>query len=194
MALVCASLGANVEINCTNEPVPGLNNFAYLYNKDDIASYTASGTAGSISAIVKKTTVGLRSYKYTGGNETLNTLYSLVTGGVLNGFQHQFTLIYPNDDEVALDELKKLANAKVVGVTNKNGADGFGTFRVQGRAQGLVMTGLEGDDSNQDRDGLPFVTLTTPEGFKEPRPPIHLLNTDYPTTLGDLETALTPNV
>lgn len=190
MALTCTKISAGATIDCANPPVPGLKDFAYLINSDDITSFSEDAS-GFISAI-NLASGGVQAYKFEVGSNSLNSLFNQVPAGVINAFAHQLTLIYPEDDTAAIEELTKLANGNVVAIVNKRGSDGNGTFRVLGKAQGLVSISIEGDDSNSERSGLPFVTLGTDPNFYEPKPPVHFLATDYDGSLAALEALLTP--
>ena len=189
MALTCNTINAGAAINCAVPPVAGTNNIVYLMNKDDVASITVN-SEGTVTAISMKSTK--QAYKYETGNTSVNALYALKKSGVLNGFTHTLTIVYPANAETAISNLSKLANSNVIGIVNQRGDDGFGTFRMLGKSQGLIAENIEGDFSNGDRDGLPFVTLATDERFNEKSPPVHVLNTDYSTTQTDLEALLTP--
>ena len=189
MALVCNTINAGAAIDCDAPPVAGTNNFVYLMNKDDVSTITTDAD-GTVTAIAMKSTK--QAYKYETGNTAVNGLYALRQSGVLNGFGHTMTIIYPENDATAISNLSKLANANVMAIVNQRGDDGFGTFRLLGKTHGLIAENIEGDFSNGDRDGLPFVTLSTDERFNEKSPPVHVLNTDYATTLSDLEALLTP--
>lgn len=190
MALTCTSISADLAIDCNSLPVAGLKDFAYLINSSDISGFSVAGD-GSISGITLNSG-GAQAFKYEVASNTLNSLYSQIQAGVINGFSHTLQMIYPQDDQAAIEELTKLSNGNVVAIVNKRGADGNGTFRVLGHTQGLVSTAIEGDDSNSDNSGLPSVTLATDDSFYEPKPPVHFLSTDYATSLAALEALLTP--
>ena len=189
MGLVCNTINAGAAINCLVPPIAGVNNVCYMMNKDDVASMTTE-TDGSISAISMKT--GKQAFKFETGNTSINGLYTLKKSGVLNGFTHTGTIIYPADDQAAVENLAKFANSNVIMIINRRGEDGFGTFLMLGKSQGLVADNIEGDYSSGERDGLPFVTMSTDEQFNEKKPPVHVLDTDYATTLTALEALLTP--
>lgn len=186
MALTCTTIASSQVINCNNLPVAGNDVFLYLFNLSDKGVVTQTG--GVISAI---TLAGAAvAYKWEGANDFVLSTYSIVTSRILNGFAHRLEIVAPNDSQIALNELKNLANGRVVGITSKFGSV-ENTFRVHGLVHGLQAIEVTGDDSNADSEGLPTVALATPEGKKEPLPPQHLLDTDYATTLAALEALLT---
>ena len=192
MPLTCASLSAELAIDCDNAPVPGLDNYGYAFNKSEIA--TLAETADVITAITLNAVTGNQAYKFDGANAFINGTYSLITGGILKGFQHNVSVILPKDDQVGLTQLSNLVNAKTTWVLPKFASTDTATFRLYGKVQGLEGSEVSGDESNADTDGLPQITLSTPEGKKESKAPQHFLDTDYTTSLAALETLRTPVV
>ena len=174
----CTQAAKSVALLCADLPVAGLNNFFYLGNRNDFTITEASGVVTGIAAVG-----GASLYKYEGGDDFANSIQSLVAGGLKPGFTHQLPFIFPSDAQADLQELDNLVGASLIVITNKNGSDGQGTFRLHGKSVGMKPTSVEGDDSNADRDGLPFLTLATPDGKKEPKMPQHvLIGADYDAT------------
>jgi hypothetical protein len=164
-----------------------------VLNRDDISGFTTESD-GSVSAIALKSG-GKQAYKFEVGKNALNSLYNQIEAGIINGFAHGLTLIYPQDDQTGINQLGNFANGSFIVVVNKRGSDGNGTFRLLGKTQGLVSTSIEGDDSNSERSGLPFCTLGTDPDFYESLPPVHFFDSvggTYASTLALLEGYLTP--
>ena len=182
MALNCSLLGSALTLDCSNPPLAGLESFVYLFNLVDKATVTqASDVISAITLAATKT-----GYKWEGGTDFILGTYSLVSGRVINGFQHQLQLTVPEDDQAALSEIKNLANGRVFAAVAKRGF-AENTIRIYGINQGLEVSEVSGDESNTDNAGLPLITLTTPDGYKEPLPPQHMLSTDYATTIAALD-------
>ena len=195
MALTCGLLGADATTDCLNLPVAGLDDFIYLYNKSEIASITEA--SGVISAIAKVATTGVRSYKWQGPTGFLTGTYAQANVGQIPKYTHSLSFLAPNDSQLTLEEVEKLAKGRVVAVVAKFSSTVTATFRVYGKTVGLTATEIAGDEGSEENDGLPLITLaspTTPKAFYESKLPQHLLDTDYTTTLAALEADLTPNV
>ena len=60
------------------------------------------------------------------------------------------------------------------------GTDNENAFKVFGLVHGLEISELT--DNSRENDGTSVITLSTPAGFKEPKVPHQLLETDYDTT------------
>lgn len=184
MPLTCALIASSQVIDCDDKPVAGLDNFLYLFNLSDKA--TTPETLGTITAI---TTLAVNQmFKWEGGNNFVNGTYATVVGNVLNSFTHTLTITAPNDAQLGLNEIQNMANARVIGCVAKFG-DLTPTVRMYGRVHGMVGD-VVGDESSEDNDGLPLVTLSTPPGKREPKLPQHVLSTDYPGTITMLDALL----
>ena len=189
MALNCSLLGSALALDCSNPPLGGLESFVYLFNLEDKVSAPIVGSGDNTVSTITLAATKL-AYKWQGGTDFILGTYDLRTGRVLNGFGHTVQLTVPEDDQDALTEIKNLANGRVVAVVVKRGF-AENTFRIYGLQHGLEVSEVAGDESNTDNAGLPLITLATPDGYKEPLPPQHMLDTDYATTLAILEGLLT---
>jgi len=185
MALNCSLIGSAQVLDCAAPPLAGLEPFVYLFNLSDKATAPIVGggddTVSTITLAATKT-----GYKWEGGTDFILGTYSLVTGRVLNGFAHQVQLTLPNDDQSALTEVKNMANGRIFAAVVKRGYT-ENTIRLYGLQHGLEISEVSGDESSTDNEGLPLITLSTPDGYKEPLPPQHMLSTDFATTLAILD-------
>jgi len=185
MALNCSLLGSALTLSCTAPPLAGLESFIYLFNLADKATAPIAG--GGDDTVTTITLAALATgYKWEGGTDFIQGTYSLATGRVLNGFTHSVQLVVPTDTQAALTEVKNMANGRVFAAVVKRGYTEK-TIRLYGLQHGLEISEVAGDESNTENEGLPSITLSTPEGYKEPLPPQHMLTTDYATTLAILD-------
>lgn len=185
MALNCSLLGSAQTLSCDTPPLAGLESYIYLFNLADKATVTTVGGGDdTISAITLAATK--TGFKWEGGTDFITGTYELRASRVVNGFGHSIQITLPNDSQAALTEIKNMANGRIFAAVAKRGS-AENTVRIYGINHGMEISEVSGDESNTDNEGLPLITIATPEGYKEPLPPQHMLSTDFATTIAALD-------
>lgn len=182
MALNCSLLGTAQTLSCTTPPLAGLESYIYLFNLAEKATVTSA--ADVISAITLAATK--TGFKWEGGTDFIQGTYELRSSRVVNGFGHSIQITLPNDSQAALSEVKNMANGRIFAAVAKRGS-AENTVRIYGINHGMEITEVSGDESNTENEGLPLITIATPDGYKEPLPPQHMLSTDFATTIAALD-------
>ena len=182
---ICAKISQDVAFDCDNPPVSGIEQKIILVNRDDIENvvYDATSPGELITDITLKT--GTTGYEIQGIKQVMGYSNTLVTEeNSLNGVTHSIDGIRFYDPSV---ESQKTINdfingANVVAIVEKKwkGVDSANSFKVFGLVHGLEITDLT--DNSRENDGTSVITLSTPSGYKEPKVPHQLLETDYATT------------
>ena len=181
MALSCSLMTAAITLDCSNKPVGGLRERVWLINHSEITGTTAaSGTYSAIAFASTKT-----AFKWEAVVGFIKGTYSVITGVISGGWQHQLTLVLPDDTQAGITQMQLMADGRTVGIVEKFQA-GDNTFRLYGVTHGMEVPEVAGDEANTENSGLPLITLRTPEGSREPDAPAHFLDTDYDTTVTTL--------
>lgn len=177
MANICEKLiNACIGADCSNPVFAGMESKAWIFNRQEIASFTYDQTNPNlITAITMKThevddgqggtdDVAYTGYTisqlgktpYTGTNTTL------VEGNISNKFTETFNFVVPDNSPLSCALLDNIANGKFVIVAQNQytGSDNKGAFQVFGAKKGLVATAMERDAYSEDTDGGWAVTLT----------------------------------
>lgn len=182
---LCAEIAADILFNCDYPPVAGIEQKIILINRDDIDSITYDVTyPGELATLITLKT-GKTGYLVQGikqvmkySNEFLSETESV------NAVRHSILGVRVYDPSVNVQKaINNFINgANVVAVVEKKwkGIDNENAFRIFGLTHGLELS--EMTDASDENDGTFVFSLTTPEGYKEPKVPHQLLITDYATT------------
>lgn len=185
----------DIEVNCTDPLVQGVEAEGVIINRQDIdfSAVTYDTTkANIIKTIALKT--GKKGYRVVqGGNSPFTgTKTELTTGTYRNTFTNTVSLVVlDNDPDVCKDIIDGLANGSFVvilenkykGLNKEN--PGEGAFQVYGWAQGLMASEITNEKYSEDTDGGWLVNL---QEAKAPRAGMFMFTTDYETTKTAVDT------
>lgn len=169
MALCERLIDQCISVDCDNAIYTGVDSTAYIFNKSEIASFTAvTDEPNLISGIEMKETSTTGTY-YTGYKIIQNgktpftgTNTAFVEGNTGNKFTNTFSFIVPDNSPKAAKLIDNLANGKFVVVIKNDyaGSDGKGSYQVYGMKKGLVATATDNDKYSEDTDGGWQITMT----------------------------------
>lgn len=185
-----AIITSDIEIDCKNLNVRGLEKMAIIMNRDDIdfdkIEYNAT-RPNVVESLVMK--AGKRGYRATVPTQQpfSGTGSTLGDGAVLKSINNTLgMLILANDPDVCANVIDGLLNGTFVAIVenkfknmNKETTPGDSTFQIYGLQQGLVSTTLELDKYSADTNAGWNVVLTE-EGATMSG--IFLFDTDIATT------------
>lgn len=181
-------IAAAVTRDCANLPVAGVDNASgiVLINKEDLLKSGITKNATIPNALLDDIALnsGTQGYKLDGFKRMISYTNPLVIAeDSINGVRH--TIKFPWFDLSAQGraELNKVIAGQrfyIVLERNWKGTDEDDAFLFFGIEHGLELVELV--DESEATDGVPMVTLGTPDGYKEPYLPHVLLDTDYATT------------
>lgn len=179
---------SDIQPDCANPIVKGIERNAVLINRDDIESYTYSKTQDNVIEGVKLKT-GKKGYSIGvyGKNPYEGSKSSMVVGNKFNSFTKVFSfVILETNPETTKQVIEGLANGQFVVVfenkyknMNKMTNPGDSAFELYGVEQGLTATAIENDKYSDDTNGGWSCELTE-EGT--PRPTLWLYKTTYEAT------------
>lgn len=185
----------DIEVNCTDPLVQGVEAEGVIINRQDIdfsAVTYDTAKANIIKTIALKT--GKKGYRVVqGGNSPFTgTKTELATGTYRNTFTNTVSLVVlDNDPDVCKDIIDGLANGSFVVILenkykglNKTNA-GEAAFQVYGWAQGLMATEITNEKYSEDTDGGWLVNL---QETKAPRSGMFMFTTDYEATKTAVDT------
>jgi hypothetical protein len=187
MSLCPFTLGANY--NCEAPLQPGLLNYILLINKSDISNVAiSSGVATSIT--LKPGKVG---YKFEGLRGSFDARYEQSNrGNFAVGFNHiiEMTIFDISSDQKM--NIQKMALNEMVAITflinSPGNANTF--FEIYGLGVGLESSQITRISRDTEYMGAFRVTLQTSETLIESAMPLTYFNTDYDTSLSDLNDLL----
>lgn len=192
MSEICSTLATDILRDCTNKPVPGVEQKLVLIPANTRSSYTRSG--GLITAL----TLSAAGFTIDGIKDIMNFQNSFVNpDDGESGFKHGIQGIRIQDPSV---EVRNAINAMATG-GNKyfavlerrwQGANQDDAFLFFGTEFGLEVPDGGIIDNSNENDGCMVLTLTTGSIFKEPRVPDVLLLTNYDTTKTAFDAAFAP--
>lgn len=186
---LCPKLIAdNISVNCDKPIFNGLENVAYIINKEDIDSIVHDAANDHI---VKGITLkaSAKAYKiYNPFKSPMNgTQSTLNAGDVSNKFDNAVGFIVPDDGPaIAKNIIDPLANGEfVVIVANKwENTNSDNKFQIYGLHRGLRATALENGKYSEETDGGHAVTLTETAA---PSYGYYFFDTDVATSRSALE-------
>lgn len=192
MAECIKRIESDILFDCENVSIPGLEPNAQYINREDIdlAGTTFDATNKNlITNLALKT--GKKGYKIQAFKKLLNGFTKpIIEDEALNGHQHSINIrVFKNDPESydLIDRFVNGANGVVVVETKQKGENGKQAFEVLGWHVGLEVSADSAGKVYNENDGAYLLTLTTPNGFKEPRSIYKWLEVDYAKTKAKFE-------
>lgn len=183
---ICANkIAVDITSNCADPLFQGHAQKAWLINKADLASFTASDNI--ISAITLATGAKAVAVEVNTKNPFSGTLTSMEEGDIRNTFTHTVTFHIPNDGAgFRKDIVDNLANGKFVIVVENEwqGTSGDHAFSVYGIDKGLQATGDNTEDADNGGWTFTLVESGVPTSGK------FFWDTDYATSLAALDALL----
>ena len=184
--MACTGLiDADILYDCDNGSVGGLEVDVVLINRADLdlaaLTYDPANKLKLTNLALKATKTGylLKSVK-----QVHSTNYELVpkdTG--VDKVSHVFNglILTPSaDNKLQLQNMKDGADLVAVVEKKWKGVDDADAFEVLGIESGLILTAVS--YTSTENDGAITFTLSSQEGYEEPKLPLNLLETDYATT------------
>lgn len=176
---------ADIDVDCDNLPVAGIEIDVVLINIDDIKRDTTTVNATNRTVLDNlDLKTGKTGYKFTGVKQSNGKSYELVKkDNMPDKWKHLFSgvIFAPSaDNKLQLANLA-LGNKYVVVVEQKwKGADNADAFEVSGFYSGLEL--LSAKNSSKENDNTISFELGSADGFEEPIMPMTLLDTSYTAT------------
>ena len=158
-----------ISASCDNPIYDGMEQYAYIFNKSEIASFTYDATNSNIiTAINMKTDDNDTAYT---GYQILNlgktpytgTQTEMAEGNTANTFTETFQFLVPDNSPTASMLLDSLANGKYVIVAENSyeGSDSKGKFQVYGAKKGLVASSMTRSAYDDENDSAWVCTFTS---------------------------------
>lgn len=186
---VCGSISSSLLIDCDNPIVGGVSDILYLFNFDDIASYT-KGMNNVVNLITMVS--GKSGYIIEGQRSSIDVKASLVDGRFFTAYNHELTFrVFSNSADIK-KQLRAISGGLFVAIIENRyrGVNGASSFEILGLDAGLGATVLETNKSDSDTQGAYLVTLTSREIAKEPHLPYFYFNTSYSQSIVDINALL----
>lgn len=190
----------NIEPDCDDPVVAGIESNGVIINRDDIESYEFDAIRKNvIKSITMKSVSGVSKKAYKiyvpSTNAFNNTQTTFEVGTNRNSFTNDLAFaILKNDPDVCEKVIDMLANGKFVVIfenkyknINKPTTPGDSTFQVMGYFQGLTATTLENNKYSEDTEGGWSVVLQEP---RVPRSALFMYDTDINTTRATINSLL----
>lgn len=179
------SLTANIEFDCLNAPVAGIEQNIVLINKEDIDITATTLDASNrllVTALELKT--GKKGYKLTGVKQANSKAWELVKKeNAPDKFKHTFSgvIFSPSlANKTQADNLSKGAKYVVVVEQTWKGEDNAEAFEILGYHSGLELVTMT--NSSRENDNMIMFELASADGFEESTMPKTLLDGDYAAT------------
>jgi hypothetical protein len=173
--------------NCATPNQMGLEQEILLINHADLLKANIDLNSSTPNSLIDDITLnsGTQGYMLEGFKKMIRYNNTFVgSQETSNGVIHTLENIPWYDQSAAgLNELSKLQDGARVYVVVKRifqGVDQESAFRFFGYDYGLELTDFV--EASNENDGVPLITLGTPDGFKEQYLPRILLDTDFATT------------
>jgi len=188
MSICPFTIGANY--NCDAPLQPGLLNYILLINKSDISNVAiSSGVATSITLKPGKV-----AYKFEGLRGSFDASYEQRnSGNFAVGYNHiiEMTVFDISSDQKM--NIQKMALNEMVAITFLINSPGNSNtfFEIYGLGAGLESSQITRVSRDNEYMGAFRVTLQTSESLIETAMPVTYFNTDYDTSLADLQALLT---
>lgn len=187
MAECINKITENIEFDCDDKPIAGVENQIELINRDDIdlaATTFDVANPNLITNLVLKE--GAQSYRC----DTIKGLFAPSTvpsieDESINGHVHSLGIrIFKNSPaaHAQIDKIVDGANLVAVIEAKQKGANNANAFDVLGWHVGLEASADSAGRVYREQDGAYLLTIATPNGYKEPKSVYKWLETDYATT------------
>lgn len=185
----CASkISAAITRDCVNPALAGVDNTVgvLLINKEDLLITNITEDVTYPNALLTDITLnsGTQGYLIEGFKRMITYTNPFVSAeDAINGVRHTIKMPWLDTSAEGRAQLNKLlAGQRFYAVLERNwkGVDQEDAFLFFGYKLGLEL--VEFVDESETTDGVPMITIGTPEPYKEPYLPHVLLETDYATT------------
>lgn len=186
----------DIELNCDDPIVPGLEQEGVIMNRSDIDFSTVAFNTtrkNVIETLAMKS--GKKAYKVvvSGSTPFTGTNTALATGTYRNTFTNTVNMvILANDPDVCADIIDGLANGEYVVILEnkakslqKEENPGDSAFQIYGYYQGLKAAEISNDKYSEETEGGWSVSL---QETKVPKSALFYFKTDYDTTKTAIET------
>ena len=186
----------DIELNCDDPIVPGLEQEGVIMNRSDIDFSTVAFNTtrkNVIETLAMKS--GKKAYKVvvSGSTPFTGTNTALATGTYRNTFTNTVNMvILANDPDVCADIIDGLANGEYVVILEnkakslqKEENPGDSAFQIYGYYQGLKAAEISNDKYSEETEGGWSVSL---QETKAPKSALFYFKTDYDTTKTAIET------
>jgi hypothetical protein len=188
LSTINCKLSTGSDFYCSDPIQPGLHPFIYLINKDDILSYTILD--GAVNNLTLK--AGKTAYLFQGIRGSVDASFEKREIAYGSGYSHKvdFSIFAIASD--AKTNIGKIAVNKLVAITfliNTPGNDNT-YFEIHGLGAGLEASQISRINRDQESQSAFRLSLTTPDNLIENKLPLTYFNTDYSTSLSELESLL----
>lgn len=186
----------DIELNCDDPIVPGLEKEGVIMNRSDIDFSTVAFNTtrkNVIETLAMKS--GKKAYKVVvpGGTPYTGTNTALATGTYRNTFTNTVNMvILANDPDVCADIIDGLANGEYVAILENKAKNlqkeenpGDSAFQIYGYYQGLKAAEISNDKYSEETEGGWSVSL---QETKVPKSALFYYKTDYDTTKTAIDT------
>lgn len=186
MALNCEDkLEADIQKDCDNKPIGGIEVNVVLINFDDIDKTASTIDAANDLIITNLATAsGTSGFFVEGVKQAQGTSYELVIKeNSYDAYKHLFSGVILNPSAANKKSMASIASGgKYVVVVEKlwKGVAQADAFEVLGWDRGLVISTLV--QNSKEDDGIIKFELASPDDFEEPEITRVNLETDYATT------------
>ena len=187
MAVCDDVIAYDVEVDCAELPVAGLEDDAVLINRADIDfdACVFDGTQTNIiTDLVLKT--GKRGYKVKQMKTSFNgTKWEQSEGTYRNGAKHTFAFVNPDRSAKGKELDSLILNGKFVAVIENKAAPDNGKFEILGFGTGLSVPAIARDYVANEVGGVTAITLASMEN--EPKAPYCYYKTSLVVTRAAFE-------
>lgn len=186
----------DIELNCDDPIVPGLEQEGVIMNRSDIDFSTVAFNTtrkNVIETLAMKS--GKKAYKVVvpGSTPYTGTNTALATGTYRNTFTNTVKMvILANDPDVCADIIDGLANGEYVAILENKAKNlqkeenpGDSAFQIYGYYQGLKAAEISNDKYSEETEGGWSVSL---QETKVPKSALFYYKTDYDTTKTAIDT------
>lgn len=177
--MACGDLIQSSVLDCNNILQSGVGDSSrlVLILKDDVSSYTTDSN-GVITAITLYS--GKSAFSFDGIKQSLKPKFERAAApSGQSVYKHTVTFFYFEYSQVAKNNLARMANGRYIAIY-ANAKQDVNSYEVLGSDVGLEMT--ECMRAPQENGGAISLTLASPEGEFESRPPRTILSTDFAGT------------
>lgn len=184
--MACTGLiDADILFNCEDASIAGLEVDVIIANRADVditaLTYDASNKLIATNFQLK---AGKTGYLIQGVKQTNSSTHELVIKETSNDkVKHVFNgiILTPSAaNKLQLQNMKDGGDFVIITEKKWKGTDDLDAFEILGLDSGLKLTAS--NYSSNENDGSITFSLTSVDGYEEPKYPLTLLETDYATT------------
>lgn len=186
MALNCElKLSADIQKDCDNKPIGGIETNVVLINIDDIDRSASTFDVSNDLLITNLATAsGTSGYTIEGVKQAMGASFEMVKKEeTFDGYRHVFSGVILNPSVANKKSLASIGDGgRYVAVIEKKwkGVSQADAFEVLGWDSGLVIS--EMNWNTKEADGIIRFVLSSEEGYEEPQMTRNVLETTYATT------------